>query len=82
MGAIDIGPTRTRLAVGDLKGERLTHDVVPTPSGLAPPDLLAHLAASLQSLLREAEAPAERLLAVVAGAPGAVDRDRGMVSLA
>jgi predicted NBD/HSP70 family sugar kinase len=82
VGAIDIGPTRTRLAVGDLKGERLAHDVVPTPSGLAPRDLLAHLAASLQSLLREAEAPAERLLAVVAGAPGAVDRDRGMVSLA
>jgi predicted NBD/HSP70 family sugar kinase len=32
--------------------------------------------------MREADAPVERLIAVGAGAPGAVDRDRGVVALA
>src|SRR5262245_12701400 len=82
VAAIDLGPTRTRLAVGDLKGERLAHDVVPTPGGLAPPELLVKIAESLRSLLRDADVPADGLLAVVAGAPGAVDRERGLVSLA
>jgi hypothetical protein len=50
VGAIDIGPTRTRLAVGDLKGERLAHDVDADAVGLAPRTILAHLAASLRSL--------------------------------
>ena len=30
---IDLGPTKTRLAVADLRGERLAHKVIPTPSG-------------------------------------------------
>jgi predicted NBD/HSP70 family sugar kinase len=77
--AIDLGPTRTRLAVADLRGERLAHRVIPTPSGVGPTALLTQLAAALRSLLQEAKVPLDRLLAVGAGAPGAVDWKRGVV---
>jgi predicted NBD/HSP70 family sugar kinase len=79
VAAIDLGPNRTRLAVADLRGERVAHRVLPTAPGLGPAALLAQLAASTKALLREAQVPAERLLAVCAGAPGIVDRDGGIV---
>jgi glucokinase len=82
VAGIDLGPTRTRLAVADLRGERLAHQVVSTPSGLGPAALLSRIAVALRSLMEEADAPADRLLGVGAGAPGVVDRDRGVVSLA
>jgi glucokinase len=78
VGGIDLGPTKTRLAVSDLHGERLAHHVMPTPTDLGPSALLARLATALRNLLREAQIPFDRLLAVGAGAPGAVDRERGM----
>lgn len=82
VAVIDLGPTHTRLAVADLRGERLAHDVILTPTAAEPAALLSSVADSLRALLREAEVPAERLLAVAAGAPGAVDRERGLVSSA
>jgi predicted NBD/HSP70 family sugar kinase len=82
VAGIDLGPTHTRLAVADLRGEPLAHRIVPTPLHRSPAALLGRLASSLRTLMREAQAPADRLLAVGAGAPGAVDRDRGIVSLA
>jgi len=83
VAGIDLGPTKTRLAVADLRGERLAHRVIPTPPGLGPKALLSRLAGEVRVLLREANVPPRRLLAVGAGAPGAVDRERGgMVALA
>jgi glucokinase len=82
VGAIDLGPTRTRLAVADLRGGRLAERVIATPVGLDPQPLLRRLAGVLQELLAEAHVPQGRLIAVGAGAPGAVDRDRGVVTLA
>jgi len=79
VAGIDLGPTKTRLAVADLRGERLAHRVIPTPPGLAPDALLPRLAGEVRALQREARVPPGRLLAVGAGAPGAVDRERGMV---
>jgi predicted NBD/HSP70 family sugar kinase len=79
VAGIDLGPTQTRLAVADLHGERLAHRVMDTPRGIGPAPLLSRLAAALRKLLREANVPPGRLLAVAAGAPGAVDRARGMV---
>src|SRR5436190_5486453 len=43
VAGIDIGPTKTRLAVGDLRGERLAERVVTTPTDRGPADLLARL---------------------------------------
>jgi glucokinase len=82
VAGIDLGPTRTRLAVANLRGERLAHRIVPTPSGLEPASMLSRLSASLRTLMREANAPADRLLAVGAGAPGPVERDTGVVTIA
>jgi glucokinase len=79
VAAIDIGPLRTRLAVADLRGQRLAHHVMPTPADLGPAGLLARVAAAVRGLLREAEVAPERLLAVAAGAPGAVDPVSGRV---
>ena len=80
IGGIDLGPTRTRLAVADLRGEPLAQDVIATPSRMAPETLLKHLANAVRKLMREANLPADRLLAVGAGAPGAVEFDKGIVT--
>ena len=82
IAAIDMGPTRTRLAVADLRGDQLAHRIVPTQSQLTPGALLGRLARSVRVLMKEAGAPMDGLLAVAAGAPGAVDYERGIVSLA
>jgi glucokinase len=82
VAGIDLGPTRTRLAVADLRGERLADRIMPTPVRLGPAALLSRVAGALRALMEEAGAPVERLLAVGAGAPGAVDRERGIVTFA
>ena len=82
IAAIDLGPTRTRLAVADLRGELLAHDVVATPLRLSPEKLLARLADALRTVMQDAHLPAERLVAVGAGAPGAVAWDTGVVTFA
>ncbi len=82
VGGIDLGPATTRLAVADLWGDRIALRVLPTPSGLRPKDLLEGTARILQDLVREAGVPAGRLLAVGAAAPGAVDPERDLVTLA
>jgi len=80
IGGIDLGPTRTRLALADLRGEPVVHDVIATPSRLSPESLLKHLADALRRLMREANIPFDRLVAVGAGAPGAVEFDKGIVT--
>jgi predicted NBD/HSP70 family sugar kinase len=76
---IDIGPTRTRLAIADLRGQRLAHRVLSTPNGGGPEESLSALAGEVRTLLSESRVPVTKLLAVAAGAPGVVDRDRGVV---
>ena len=79
VAGIDIGPTRTRLAVADLRGERVAHRVVATPTDRGPAALLSRLAGEVRAMLKEAHVRRGGLLAVVAGAPGAVDREQGIV---
>jgi predicted NBD/HSP70 family sugar kinase len=79
VAGIDLGPTHTRLAIGDLRGEVVAHRVVPTPRRRSPETLLAKLAADTRALMKETQIPVGRLLAVGAGAPGAVDRQHGRV---
>jgi glucokinase len=82
VAAIDLGPTRTRLGIADLRGEFLVRRIVPTPLERRPADLLTGLAQNVRALMREADVPAARLFAVGAGAPGVVDPDRGIVAVA
>jgi glucokinase len=79
VAAIHLSPTNTRLAVGDLRGDILLQRTIETPRGQAPEALLAHIGAEMRRVLKEADVPLARLLAVGAGAPGAVDRERGVV---
>jgi glucokinase len=79
VAGIDIGPTRTRLGLADLRGQLITRRIVSTPSHVDPPRLLASIADEVRTLIREADLSPARLLAVSVGAPGAVDPRRGMV---
>ena len=79
VAAIDLGPTRTRLAVADLRGELLVRRSVSTPEDKEPRALLNTLAHETRELLRAADVPFTRLLAVGAGAPGAVDPATGTI---
>jgi glucokinase len=83
VAGIDLGPTRTHLGVTDLRGELLARRIVPTPQGDQQPEaMLGWLADELLTLMAEADILASRLLAVGAGAPGAVDPGSGVVALA
>lgn len=82
VAGIDIGPTRTRLAVADLRDEVLARRIVPTVSRGNPAETLGLLAAEARDLMREAQVQPSRLLAVGAAAPGIVDPERGAVILA
>ena len=73
VAGIDLGPTRTRLAVADLRGEVLTHRLVPTPQERGPAALLTRIATEVRAMLREADVPPGRLIAVGAGAFAATD---------
>ncbi len=80
--SIDIGPTRTRLAIADLRQERLAHDVVATPASQPPCDLLQQIVRDVESLMARNGVPGDRVLAVAVGVPGVVDEQTGVVSLA
>jgi hypothetical protein len=82
VAGIDLGPTCTRLAIADLRGDRLAHRIILTPSEQSPPTAIRKIAASVRDLMSEANAPPGRLLVVGAGAPGVVDLARGVVVLA
>jgi glucokinase len=79
VAGIDVGPTRSRLGLADLRGELVARRIVQTPQHEKPAALLGILAEELHALMREADVPPMRLLAVGAGAPGVVDLSRGMV---
>ncbi len=82
IAGIDLGPTRTRLAVADLRGRTLARQIISTPSDVEPHRMLGLIACALRTLMEEASAPADRLVVVVAGAPGAVNLDTGTVDMA
>ncbi|HEX5473519.1 MAG TPA: ROK family transcriptional regulator [Vicinamibacterales bacterium] len=82
VAGIDLGPTRTRLAIADLRGEPVAHRIIPTPSSLKPAAMLGRIAAALRSLVRTAGVPYERVLVVTAGAPGPVNLETGTVAFA
>jgi glucokinase len=79
VAGIDIGPTRTRLGLADLRGQLLAHRIVCTPTDVDPLTLLTLLADHVHALAQESSLSPERMLAVGVGAPGAVDPRRGMV---
>lgn len=79
VAGVDLGPTRTRLGLADLRGEIISRRIVATPQGGDPAAILGRLAADLRELMRQADLSPARLVAVGAGAPGAVDPVHGTV---
>jgi predicted NBD/HSP70 family sugar kinase len=69
----------TRVAVADLAGETLAGVRAETPAFRGPEGLLAWLSDQVLSLASRAGVKRGRLLALTAGLPGAVDRERGTV---
>jgi predicted NBD/HSP70 family sugar kinase len=76
---IVLGVDETQMAVADLRGEQLVELSQPTPTRLDPTHLLAWIAEESRALLRRVDGPRARLVAVAAGAPGAVDAREGRV---
>ena len=81
VAGIDVGPTRTRLAIADLRAETIAHHITPTPTALSPECLLASLATALRTLARDHGVPFDRIVAVTAGVPGPVDLETGVVAI-
>jgi glucokinase len=79
VAGIDLGPTRTRIAVGDMRGRQLAMRIVVTPSGCGAEGTMRQLTSELRGVMAEGGAPAARLLALVVGAPGPVDLGTGTV---
>src|SRR4029079_16091668 len=79
VAGIDLGPTRTRLGVADMRGAQLAMRIVNTPQHVAPEQMMATLALELDAVRREAQVPRDRLLAVVLGVPAPVDLATGTV---
>jgi glucokinase len=77
VAGIDIGPTRTRLGLADLRGELLARRVLPTPRDPDPQAVLRRMAHEIGSLSKETDLARERLIAVAAGVPGIVDPNSG-----
>jgi predicted NBD/HSP70 family sugar kinase len=70
----------TRLALADLAGKTLASTQAPTPREHAPERLLRWMSDLIHGLFSKAPVPPGKgLLAVTAGLPGAVDRERGTV---
>jgi glucokinase len=82
IAGVDLGPTRTRLAVADLRGKPIARQIITTPSDIKPHLMLGRIAAALRALMEQARVPADRLVVVIAGAPGAVNLDKGTVDMA
>jgi predicted NBD/HSP70 family sugar kinase len=76
---IVLGVQETQMAIADLRGELLVERSQQTPTRLGPTQLLAWIAEEARALLRRVEGPRARLVAVAAGAPGAVDAREGRV---
>jgi glucokinase len=79
VAGIDIGPTRTRLGLADLRGELLARRVLATPRDVDPQAVLRRMAHEISALSKEADLARERLIAVAAGVPGIVDPTGGVV---
>jgi predicted NBD/HSP70 family sugar kinase len=79
VAGIDLGPTRTRIAVGDMRGRQLDMRIVETPVGHSSESMMRQLTGELRGVMADAQAPAARLLALVVGAPGPVDLGTGTV---
>jgi glucokinase len=77
VAGIDIGPTRTRLGLADLRGELLARRVLPTPREADPQTLLRLMVKEIDALGEESDLTRDRLLAVGAGVPGIVDPQNG-----
>jgi len=80
VAGIVLDAATTRLAVADLAGEMLATAETKTPRDEGPERLLGWMSGQIRALLPVAGVAGGRgLLAVAAGLPGAVDRERGTV---
>jgi glucokinase len=79
VAGIDLGPTRTRLGVADMRGEHLGTRIVVTPAHVAPAAMMEQLTGELRRLMNDSGVDLDRLLALVVGIPGPVDLSTGTV---
>jgi predicted NBD/HSP70 family sugar kinase len=76
---IDIGPHRANVIVADLDGRQVMAAERATSSAHTGPELLAVVRATVRDALSDAHLSRDSVLSVVAGSPGIVDREAGVV---
>jgi glucokinase len=79
VAGVAVSPTKIRIALADLRGERLIARSWAMPAGLPPVALLGKCAAWMKGLMSEAGIVPEKLIAVGASLAGTVDHDKGIV---
>jgi glucokinase len=79
VAGIDLGPTRTRLGIADLRGHQLAMRIVVTPTHVTPRAMMEEMTGALRDMMAAADVPFDRLLSLVVGAPGPVDLATGSV---
>lgn len=78
VGAINIEPAYTTVAVVDLKGDVLSVRRIKTKTDLKPEDYLRYLGEECREMMQQEEIASRRLEAVGVGITGLVDKEQGI----
>lgn len=79
VGAMDIGGTKTLVALVSSEGNILARHLMPTEAGRGVEDLLRRIVDALRELAEECEIPLETVRRLGCSVPGPLDREQGVV---
>ncbi|WP_027724909.1 ROK family protein [Tuberibacillus calidus] len=79
---IDIGGTKTAIAIVNENGDIIEKDVLPTDTTISPEDMIGRINEKVAELIRASGVPVEALAGIGIGAPGTIDMTKGEIVLA
>jgi predicted NBD/HSP70 family sugar kinase len=79
IAGVAVSPMKTRIAVGDMRGERIATRDWPSLSAMQPNTFVPKMATWLKTLLSENSLPADKLLSVAVSVAGTIDDINGIV---
>jgi len=79
---IDIGGTKTAIAIVNENGDIIEKDVLPTDTTLSPEDMIGRINEKVAELIRTSGVSVEALAGIGIGAPGTIDITKGEIVLA
>ncbi len=79
VAGIAVSPMKTRIALADMRGERLAARELPSLGGMPPATFIPKMATWVKTLIAESSFPADKLLSVAVSVAGTVDDINGIV---